>query len=226
MMLTSVAKVPARSSSSSRGKFEAMIGFFRGGGGWRNGSTCERAVTELQNRLRNLKKEREKRVQDRTGRIARFVDAGDVGAAFVAAEQIVREENAIRILELLYHSCEIVVANLTYIRGHSDCPREINKAVSTLAFAAPRCPDLLELWILRQLFFERYGEFYDVAAADAELEGFRGSCVDSEVARRLESRHARVPYPTTLAKVCAILHKDVGARDEELVPLDPEDLQQ
>ncbi|CAI0446577.1 unnamed protein product [Linum tenue] len=190
-----------------------ITGFFRGGGGWRNGSTCERAVTELQSRLRNLKKEREKRVQDRTGRIARFVDDGDVGAVFVAAEQIVREENAIRILELLYHSCEIVVANLTYIRRHSDCPREINKAVSTLAFAAPRCPDLLELWILRQLFFERYGEFYDVAAADAaSFEGFRGSCVDSEVAERLESRHARVPYPTTLAKVCAILHKDVGAR--------------
>ncbi|CAI0442871.1 unnamed protein product [Linum tenue] len=167
---------------------------------------------ELQSRLRNLKKEREKRVQDRTGRIARFVDDGDVGAAFVAAEQIVRDENAIRILELLYHSCEIVVANLTYIRRHSDCPREINKAVSTLAFAAPRCPDILELWILRQLFFERYG---DVAAADAaSLEGFRGSFVDSEVAERLESRHARVPYPTTLAKVCAILHKDVGAHDD------------
>ncbi|CAL1387147.1 unnamed protein product [Linum trigynum] len=109
-----------------------ITGFFRGGGGWRNGSTCEMAVKQLQSRLRNLKKETEKRVQDRTGRIARFVDDGDVGAA----EQIVRDENAIRILELLYHSCDVVKANLTYIRRHVDCPREINKAVSTLAFAS------------------------------------------------------------------------------------------
>ncbi|CAL1387734.1 unnamed protein product [Linum trigynum] len=64
------------------------------------------------------------------------------------------------------------------------------------------------------------------AMSSATCDSFRGSCIDSEVARRLESRHARVPYPTTLAKVCAILHQDVGARDEELVPLDPEDLQQ
>ncbi|CAL1386660.1 unnamed protein product [Linum trigynum] len=109
------------------------------------------------------------------------------------------------------------MANFSYICRHVDCPWEINKVVSTLAFAATRCPDLLELWIIRQLFFERYGEFYDIAAVET-VEGLHGSCVDLEVAERMEWKHARVPYDTTLCKVCAIVKprkEDVGARDEE-----------
>ncbi|CAL1387148.1 unnamed protein product [Linum trigynum] len=69
-----------------------------------------------------------------------------------------REESKICLYDLLYNSCGIVITNLPSISRHSDCPHEINKTVSTLAFATLWCPDFPKVLIIRQLFFKHYNK--------------------------------------------------------------------
>ncbi|CAI0417724.1 unnamed protein product [Linum tenue] len=141
--------------------------------------------------------------------VATFVQNEERDFALLTAEQIVEDENTIQLYELLHESCQDIVNNLPYIRRrHRDCPNEVSRAVSALAFAASSCPDLPELQTIRHLFIERYGEdLFDKASS--LREGSHNRFFNLGVEERLALMRRAVSDDMKVRKVSEIIGVDV-----------------
>ncbi|GMH07225.1 hypothetical protein Nepgr_009065 [Nepenthes gracilis] len=143
--------------------------------------TSKKLVKRIQCRLKLLRDKRCVIAKQLREDIAQLLKDGHQQSAFSRLEQLYRDENIMSAYELLDHLCGFIIANISYVRRHKDCPNDINEAVSSLIFASARCGDLPELQMLRKLFGERYGQRFVTAA----VELHPGNLVNLQIKEKL-----------------------------------------
>ncbi|GLT29742.1 hypothetical protein SLA2020_045880 [Shorea laevis] len=154
--------------------------------GWRKTSRCKKLIKQVQCRLKLLKNKRYTMVKQLREDVAELIKLGYEERAFNRVEQIFKDENIMPVYDILDHYCEFLTLNLSYIRRNKDCPNDINEAVSSLIFASARCGDLPELYAIRRLFEERYGQRFATGA----VESYPGNLVNPEVKEKLSINSA------------------------------------
>ncbi|CAN1160977.1 IST1-like protein [Linum perenne] len=152
--------------------------------GWSKASKFKRTVRRLQVRMKAVKNKREAMVRVLKQDVAQLIKLGCHDIAFQRVEQLVQDEDLIKVYELLDNYCDVITINLSYIRKRKDLPNDINEAVSTLVFASARCGDLPELITVRELVEDRYGYRFEKSALDL----WPGNLVNRQVVERLTVR--------------------------------------
>ncbi|PIN06275.1 hypothetical protein CDL12_21175 [Handroanthus impetiginosus] len=145
--------------------------------GWRKASKCKNLIKRVACRLKLLKNKRCCIVKQLRDDVAELLKHGHHQTAFERVEQLIVDENIVKAYGLLEQFCEFILLNLPYIRKHRDCPNDINEAASTLIFSSARFGELPELLSIRELFGERYGQRFVMAA----LELLPGNLVNRQI---------------------------------------------
>ncbi|XP_057455481.1 uncharacterized protein LOC130746775 [Lotus japonicus] len=152
--------------------------------GWSKASKCKKAIKRARSRLRLLKNKRQAISRQLRKDLAELIQNGHEEVAINRVEQLMQDESLAAAYELLDHFCEFILTQLSYIRRHKDCPNDINEAVSSLIFASARCGDLPELFSIRKLFRERYGQKFATTA----LELYPGNLVNKQLKENLSGK--------------------------------------
>ncbi|XP_010242011.1 PREDICTED: uncharacterized protein LOC104586459 [Nelumbo nucifera] len=148
--------------------------------GWKKASKCKKLIRNVQCRLKLLKNKRGSIIRQLREDIAQLLKNGQHQSAFTRVEQLYKDQNILAVYDLLDHFCEFIIIHMPYIRKHRDCPNDINEAVSSLVFSAPRCGDLPELQMLRRLFGEHYGQKFATTA----VELLPGNLVNHQISEK------------------------------------------
>ncbi|KAK2433383.1 IST1 protein [Trifolium repens] len=98
--------------------------------------------------------------------LANLILNGHQDIALQRVEQLIQDESLIAAYELLDYFFEFILKQLSYIRKHKDCPTEINEAISSVIYASSRCRNFPELFPIRKLFAQRYGNDFVTAAVE------------------------------------------------------------
>ncbi|KAI9086771.1 hypothetical protein K1719_031365 [Acacia pycnantha] len=168
--------------------------------GWSKASKCKKVIKRARCRLKLLKNKRQAIVRHSREDVAELIKCGHQESAVNRAEQLIKDETLSAAYELLDNFCEFILTQLSYIRRHKDCPNDINEAVSSLIFASARIGDLPELFVIRKLFGQRYGQRFATTAVELLpgnlvnnqlIESFSLKSVSNEVKYRVVDEIAR-----------------------------------
>ncbi|XP_028807909.1 uncharacterized protein LOC114762570 [Neltuma alba] len=174
--------------------------------GWSKASKCKKVIKRARCRLKLLKNKRQAIARQSREDAAELIKCGHQESAVNRVEQLIKDETLSGAYELLDHFCEFILTQLSYIRRHKDCPNDINEAVSSLIFASARIGDLPELFVIRKLFGQRYGQRFATTA----VELVPGNLVNKQLIESLSLKS--VPYDVKYRVV------DEIARDHCLQP--------
>ncbi|PHU12325.1 hypothetical protein BC332_19255 [Capsicum chinense] len=151
---------PAIKLSAWRNFVDMFDTFF----GWRKASKCKNLIKRVRCRLKLLKNKRVCIIRQLRDDLSELLRNGHYETVFDRVEQLSLDERKVAVYDLLDNYCEFIVINFPYIRRHTDCPDDINEAVSSLVYASARLGDLPELVSVRKLFAERYGQIFENSA--------------------------------------------------------------
>ncbi|KAB1221068.1 hypothetical protein CJ030_MR3G018947 [Morella rubra] len=98
--------------------------------------------------------------------IAQFLQASQEPIARIRVEHVIREQNILAAYEIIELFCEFVLARVPIIESQRECPSELQEAIASIIFAAPRCSDLPELLQIKNLFTAKYGKEFVMAASE------------------------------------------------------------
>ncbi|KAL5974281.1 hypothetical protein ACLOJK_030945 [Asimina triloba] len=84
-------------------------------------------------------------------------------------EGLIKEMNHTACYELIEQFCVCILGQLSSMKKQRECPPECREAVSSLMFAAARFADLPELYDLRSIFTERYGNLLECVTVNQEF---------------------------------------------------------
>ncbi|XP_054811407.1 uncharacterized protein LOC129312745 isoform X2 [Prosopis cineraria] len=134
--------------------------------GWSKASKCKKVIKRARCRLKLLKNKRQAIGRQSREDVAELIKCDHHDFAVNRVEQLIKDETLAAAYELLDHFCEFILSQLSYIRRHKDCPNDINEAASSLIFASARIGDVPELFVIRKLFGQRYGQRFATAAVE------------------------------------------------------------
>ncbi|GBG83428.1 hypothetical protein CBR_g37141 [Chara braunii] len=177
------------------------------------GSKCKTQLKLCVGRIKLLRNKRGLTVKELRKGIAELLRTNQEAAATIRVEHVFREEAVMDAYDALELFCEQVSVRMHMIEASRECPPDLKEAISSLIFAAPRCPDLPELMQVRSLFASKYGKEFVAAASE-----LMANC---EVNRQLIGKLSTHP-PSGQFKV-DLLKKIAEEYD---VSWDPEKLQQ
>ncbi|KQK17250.1 uncharacterized protein LOC100832711 isoform X1 [Brachypodium distachyon] len=135
---------------------------------------CKHAFKCIRTRLVLIRRKKQAMIRFMKKDIADLLANGHDTHAFGRMDGLIIEMNHSCCYDMIEECCDLIGKQLNSLQKQRDCPQETREAVSTLIFAAARFPDLPELYDLRHIFTERYGNF---------LEPF----VNLEFVRKLDS---------------------------------------
>ncbi|XP_027365580.1 uncharacterized protein LOC113872316 isoform X2 [Abrus precatorius] len=118
-------------------------------------------------RIKLLQNKRDGQLKQMRKEIAQFLQAGQEPIARIRVEHIIREQNIWAAYEILELFCEFVLARVPIIENQRECPSELQEAIASIIFAAPRCSDIPDLLHIKNLFTTKYGK--DFVSAVSEL---------------------------------------------------------
>ncbi|XP_031402038.1 IST1 homolog isoform X2 [Punica granatum] len=98
--------------------------------------------------------------------IAQFLQAGQEAIARIRVEHVIREQNLTAAYAILELFCEFIHARIPIIESQRECPAELREAIASIIFAAPRCSDVPDLLLIKNLFMTKYGKEFVLAAAE------------------------------------------------------------
>ncbi|CAI9756066.1 unnamed protein product [Fraxinus pennsylvanica] len=127
------------------------------------GKTC---LTLAISRIKLLQNKRDVQLKLMRKEIAQFLQAGQEAIARIRVEHVIREQNIWAAYEILEMFCEFVLARVPILESQRECPAELQEAVASIIFAAPRCSDLPDLLHVRNLFAAKYGKEFISAASE------------------------------------------------------------
>ncbi|EPS66564.1 hypothetical protein M569_08211 [Genlisea aurea] len=134
------------------------------------GAKCKTCLTLAISRIKLLQNKRDMHLKVMRKEIAEFLQTGQEAIARIRVEHIIREHNTWEAYEILELFCEFVLARVPILETHRECPTELQEAVASIIFSAPRCSDLPDLLNVRNLFSAKYGKEF-VAAASQLMPG-------------------------------------------------------
>ncbi|XP_045833667.1 uncharacterized protein LOC123924746 [Trifolium pratense] len=126
----------------------------------------KKAIKTARCRLMHLKNKRQTIAMHLRNDLANLILNSPQDIALKRVEQLIQDERLIAAYELLDHFFEFILKQLSYIRKHKDCPTDINEAISSVIFASSRCRNFPELFPIRKLFAQRYGNDFVTAAVE------------------------------------------------------------
>ncbi|KAG9448938.1 hypothetical protein H6P81_008903 [Aristolochia fimbriata] len=130
------------------------------------GAKCKTCLNLAISRIKHLRNKRELQLRNMRKEIAQFLQTGQEAIARIRVEHIIREMNILAAYEILELFCEFVYARVPILETQKDCPPELQEAIASIIFAAPRCLDLPELMQVRNLFGTKYGKEFVLAASE------------------------------------------------------------
>ncbi|XP_068643615.1 uncharacterized protein [Aristolochia californica] len=145
------------------------------------GGKCKTCLNLAISRIKHLRNKRELQLRNMRKEIAQFLQTGQEAIARIRVEHIIREMNILAAYEILELFCEFVYARVPILETQKECPPELQEAIASIIFAAPRCLDLPELMQIRNLFITKYGKEFVLAASELRPD----SCVNRGIIEKL-----------------------------------------
>lgn len=130
------------------------------------GPKCKTCLTLAISRMKLLQNKRDVQLKLMRKEIAQFLQAGQEAIARIRVEHVIREQNIWAAYEILEMFCEFILARVPILESQRECPSELQEAVASVIFAAPRCADIPDLLQVRNLFAAKYGKDFIAAASE------------------------------------------------------------
>lgn len=112
--------------------------------------------------------------------MAQLLEQGKEQSARIRVENIIRQDEAVELLEILELYCELLLARIGLLEG-KECDPGLEEAVTTIIYTAPRT-EVKELQQIREIFAYKYGKEFTQAA----IENSKG-LVQEKVLKRLST---------------------------------------
>uniref|UniRef100_A0A803MTY7 IST1 homolog n=1 Tax=Chenopodium quinoa TaxID=63459 RepID=A0A803MTY7_CHEQI len=117
-------------------------------------------------RIKLLQNRRDAQLKQMRKEIAQFLLTGQEAIARIRVEHVIREQNIREAYEILEMFCEFVLARVPVLESQRQCPSELQEAIASIIFAAPRCSDLPDLLQVKNLFTSKYGKEFISAVSE------------------------------------------------------------
>ncbi|KAK9998217.1 hypothetical protein SO802_017820 [Lithocarpus litseifolius] len=130
------------------------------------GTKCKTSLNLAISRIKLLQNKRDMQHKHMRKEIAQFLQAGQEAIARIRVEHVIREQNMWAAYEILELFCEFVLARVPIIESQRECPSELQEAIASIIYAAPRCSDLPDLLQIKNLFTAKYGNEFVMAASE------------------------------------------------------------
>ncbi|EEF28417.1 IST1 homolog [Ricinus communis] len=130
------------------------------------GAKCKTCLTLSISRIKLLQNKRDLQLKHMRKEIAQFLQAGQEAIARIRVEHVIREQNIWAAYEILELFCEFVLARVPILESQKECPFELQEAVASIIFAAPRCSEVPDLLQIKNLFTTKYGKEFVMAASE------------------------------------------------------------
>ncbi|XP_068643411.1 uncharacterized protein [Aristolochia californica] len=140
-----------------------LDGFLRKGF---RGANCKTLLKLVIPRIKIMRNKREVQLKQMRRDIAKLLENGEEATARIRVEHIICEENMMAAQEIIELFCELITARLPIIETQRECPLDLKEAIASVCFAAPRCPDLVELPQIQMQFAMKYGKEFVAAATE------------------------------------------------------------
>ncbi|GAB2280058.1 hypothetical protein Dimus_014697 [Dionaea muscipula] len=167
------------------------------------GAKCKTCLTLAISRIKLLQNRRDVQLKQMRKEIAQFLQTGQEAIARIRVEHVIREQNIWAAYEILEMFCEFVLARIPILESQRDCPTELQEAIASIIFAAPRCSDLPDLLQVKNLFATKYGKGF--VSSVSELRP------DSNVNRTIiEKLSVSTPSPELRLKLLKEIAREYG----------------
>ncbi|GMH01901.1 hypothetical protein Nepgr_003740 [Nepenthes gracilis] len=130
------------------------------------GARCKTCLTLAISRIKLLQNRRDVQLKQMRKEIAQFLQTGQEAIARIRVEHVIREQNIWAAYEILEMFCELVLARIPILDSQRECPSELQEAIASIIFSAPRCSDLPDLLQIRNLFTAKYGKEFVSAVSE------------------------------------------------------------
>ncbi|KAJ4960344.1 hypothetical protein NE237_020254 [Protea cynaroides] len=165
------------------------------------GAKCKTCLNLAISRIKLVQNKRDVQLKQMRKEISQFLHTGPEAIARIRVEHVIREQNIWAAYEILALFCEFVLARVPILENQKECPSELQEAIASIIFAAPRCSDLPELLQIKNLFTTKYGKEFVSAASELRP--------DTSVNRGIiEKLSVKAPSPETKLKVLKEIAKE------------------
>ncbi|XP_021723804.1 IST1 homolog [Chenopodium quinoa] len=130
------------------------------------GTRCKTCLNLAISRIKLLQNRRDAQLKQMRKEIAQFLLTGQEAIARIRVEHVIREQNIREAYEILEMFCEFVLARVPVLESQRQCPSELQEAIASIIFAAPRCSDLPDLLQVKNLFTSKYGKEFISAVSE------------------------------------------------------------
>jgi len=118
-------------------------------------------------RLKMMEKKKSELALKARKEIADYIAQGKPDRARIRVECIIREDYLVEAMELVEMFCDLLIARFGLIQQEKVMDEGLAEAVSSLIWVAPRLQsDCQELKVIGDLFTQKYGKQYALAARD------------------------------------------------------------
>lgn len=186
------------------------------------GAKCKTCLTLSISRIKLLQNKRDVQLKVMRKEIAQFLQAGQEPIARIRVEHVIREQNVWAAYEILEMFCEFVLARVPVLESQRECPTDLQEAVATIIFAAPRCSDLPDLLHIKNLFAAKYGKEFISAASELRPD----SKVNRTIVEKLSVSAPSADIKLEILKEIAQEYNVVwnSSKTEAVLRTNPEDL--
>ncbi|GAA0144540.1 hypothetical protein LIER_04961 [Lithospermum erythrorhizon] len=185
-----------------------------------NSSKCKTLAKMAVARIKLLRNKREVVVRQMRRDIALLLQSRQDATARIRVEHVIREQNILVANEFLELFCELIVARLSIIAKHRECPADLKEGVSSLIFAAPRCSEIPELLGIRDVFKKRYGKDFVSAATDLRPNAGVNRMLIEKLSVRAPSGEVKLKVLKDIAKEYKVDWDTTESETELLKPLE------
>ncbi|GER43858.1 regulator of Vps4 activity in the MVB pathway protein [Striga asiatica] len=186
------------------------------------GTKCKTCLTLAISRIKLLQNKRDVQLKLMRKEIAEFLQAGQEAIARIRVEHVIREQNTWEAYEILELFCEFVLARVPILESQRECPTELREAVASIIFSAPRCSDLPDLLIVKNLFASKYGKEFIAAASELRPDTSVNRTIIEKLSVSAPPVHLKLKVLKEIALECNI-NWDSSATEAEFSKK-PEDL--
>ncbi|KAK1645028.1 hypothetical protein QYE76_062833 [Lolium multiflorum] len=146
---------------------------------------------------------RQVRLAQARGDVEQLLRLGHPDRALQRAEQVLREQNMLDVLDALESYCTLLADRAALVDAQRECPDELREAAAGLVYAAARVGDLPELQEVRALLAAKFGRGFVAAAAE-----LRSGCgINAKVVQKLSTKQ-----PSLESRQMVLL--EIGAEKE------------
>lgn len=163
------------------------------------GARCKTCLTLAISRIKLLQNRRDAQLKQMRKEIAQFLQTGQEAIARIRVEHVIREQNMWEAYEILEMFCEFVLARVPILESQRQCPSELQEAVASIIFAAPRCSDLPDLLQVKNLFTSKYGKEFVSAVSELRPD----TSVNRTIIEKLSVNAPSAPLKLKLLKEIA-----------------------